>query len=441
MRIENSTELQEVSLSVLVKDANLMSKLNEHLEESFFTTIQYKLIFRALKYYYAKYTKTPSIQELLVIIIEMYDEKYGDLAEVKDMASKLYNSPQYDKEFITERLTTFVRRNMIEGTFKSLLPKIQNGETVAIDDIGAQLADNLSIEITTNESFTLADTSKLAQVREESVGTVDSPTIIKSCVDGINSCLTFKGYKYGDFVLFCSSPGSGKTMFMVNELCYGALQGFNVLHLFLGDMTKYDAVIRYTSRLSGVDQDSIVAMSVEEQANLIKQCNYQGTFSRIEIASYAADELTVDQMINEVYRIQRERGVHYDMIAVDYPDNLRTDGSNLYKEGGDTFNRLSMLARNNRSVVIAGSQPKIGYWSEEIIPKEAAAESSKKQHVVDMMITAGKPFKDSTYITYNLAKVRRGVEGRLIRIKSEFEKAYLSQCTEAEYLTYKADHS
>lgn len=441
MKIENSTELQEISLSVLLKDSNLYGKLKDHLEESFFSTVQYKLIYKSLRYYYSKYSKVPSLNELMVVIVEMYEDKYGDLAEIKSMATTLYNNQQcYDTQFITERLSTFVRRNMVESTFKEYLPKIQSGEQVAIDEIGNRLAENLSIEITTNPSFNLADTDQLAAVRERSVGTVDAPMTIKSCVEGINKCLTFKAYKSGDFVLFCSAPGSGKTMFMCNEISYASMQGFTGLHMFLGDMTDYDAFIRYSSRLSGVEQDSIVEMNVDQQANLVKQCNYQGNFSRIYTASYAADELTLDGLINEVYRLQREYNVHFDMIAIDYPDNLRMEGTNMYKEGGDSYNRLSMLARNNRSVVIAGSQPKIGYWSEEIIPKEAAAESSKKQHVVDLMITAGKPFKDSTYITYNIAKVRRGREGKLIRIKSEFEKAYLSQCDESEYLTYKADH-
>lgn len=440
MKISNSAELQEIALATLLKNANMYAKVSDTLNESFFTDISYKLIYKCLRYYYSKYKKVPTMNELLVLLIEMHDEKFGDLGQIKQNVLQLYEYTNYDTNFVQEQLTLFIRRNIVESTFKEYLPKIQNGESVAIDEIGNALANNLNIDVSMREPFVLSDMTSLSRVREDAVGTTENPTIIKSCIESINTNLTFKGYKYGDTIMFCSSPGSGKTMFMVNECVSASLQGFNALHMFLGDMTDYDAFVRYTSRLSGIPQDDIVAMSMDEQKDLVAKCNLNGAFSRLVSASYAASELSLDEMIHEIYKIQENLKMHFDLICIDYPDNLRLPGSNMYKEGGASYDEIAKLAKLNHSVVILGSQPKICYWQDEVLPKESAAESSKKAHVIDLMITAGRPFKDSTYLTYNLAKVRRGNEGRLIRIKTEFEVAKLEQCSEREYLEYKSSN-
>lgn len=232
----------------------------------------------------------------------------------------------------------------------------------------------------------------------------------------------------------------GKTMFMVNELRNASMLGFNVLHLFIGDMTKYDGFIRYASGISNINQDEIVQMSEMDQMNLIKKCNYNGHFDRVAVESYAAGEINVNQMIDDVFKIQDELKMHFDMIAVDYPDNLIKESEMMYESGGEIYNKLSFLATRNKCVVIAGSQPKQSYWNSEIIPLDGCAESSKKQHVIDIMITLGRPINDCPLLTGFLAKVRRGTVGTIFRTKTEFEKANMDQISEMDYARIKADY-
>ena len=40
----------------------------------------------------------------------------------------------------------------------------------------------------------------------------------------------------------------------------------------------------------------------------------QGYFSNIVVAAYAAGEITIDEMVQEVYRLQDENHMHFDMI-------------------------------------------------------------------------------------------------------------------------------
>lgn len=231
----------------------------------------------------------------------------------------------------------------------------------------------------------------------------------------------------------------GKTMFMVNEGANASVLGFTVLHLFIGDMKEYDGFIRYTSRITEIPQDDIVAMPVSDQRNLVDKYNLQGYFNNIVVSSYAAGEISIDEMIQEVNRLQNEYQMHFDMILVDYADNLIPDSDMMYESGGNIYNKLSLLGYRNKSVIIVGSQPKPAYWDTEIIPKSAAADSSRKQHVIDVMITMGRAGKGATIGSIHLPKVRRGREGGIIRYKSSFERAYLEAISDQEYLNLKGE--
>ena len=637
MAIKSSSELQSIVLSTIVKDTYLMTRVIQYINEEFFDKYNYKLIFRALKYYYNKYSKIPSMNELLVLLEEFHKPEFGTIEVLKQEYITLYNTPRYDESCVIDKLTAFIKRNNVEKTLKDLLPQVSSGSELAIESIGSKLVEGLNFQIGKSNAFSLGQIDKLSEMRRAAIGSDDNPLIIKSVIDPLNHALQFKGFKPGDVVMICSPPGCftgdtriltldgsshtleelyneklnegiygydlsskrikvsefshiqltkytkdlveveldngakikctpdhkflmrngeyksaeslsptdnlmsirrvaqssgshstsndegitkvdncldesygsgrypradssklsnsrnlilaesanynhkvtrvnrlnleeevpvydiveskvsnnfaldlgddsgifvhncGKTMYMINEGANAALQGFNVLHLFLGDMKEYDGFIRYASCLTGVLQDDIVAMSVEEQEEFIRLHNFQGTFNKITVASYAAGEINSKEMIQEVKRLQDEHHCHYDLINIDYADNLADSSDNMYKNGGDIYNDLSLLAGTNHSVIIVGSQPKTEFWDEEIIPKKGAAESAKKQHIIDVMLTMNKASKTANIGTIFTPKVRRGREGQLFRWRSSYEKAKIDIISESDYLTDKAN--
>jgi len=74
------------------------------------------------------------------------------------------------------------------------------------------------------------------------------------------------------------------------------------------------------------------------------------------------------------------------------------------------------LARQTESIIIVGCQPKNEHWKMEPIPLEAASESSKKQHVIDLMVTLSKPKRQVPVGLLHLPKVRRGETGRSVNV-------------------------
>lgn len=438
--IESSEELQSIVLSSLLKDSYLYPKTSKYITKEFFSKYTYRVIYDSLKYYYEKYSVLPSRNELLTIISELNDSKVLPSSEVKSECITLYDSPTYNEDFILDTMTSFIQRNNVENVLKRYLPKINDStDKVSTDKIGADLAQGLSFSISKSSSFKLSDIDMIGEIRREAIGTDDNPMIIPSSIPSINKSLQFHGYKPGDLIMICSPPGVGKTMFMVNEGANASILGYKVLHLFIGDMKEYDGFIRYTSRITEIPQNDIVEMTVADQSNLVKKHNLQGYFNNIVVSSYAAGEITIEEMIQEVYRIQKDCDIHFDMILVDYADNLLPDSTMMYESGGNIYNKLSLLGYSNHSIVIVGSQPKPAYWDTEIIPKSAAADSSRKQHVIDVMITMGKAAKGADIGSIHLPKVRRGREGSIIRIKSYFERAYLQEISEKDYINMKGE--
>lgn len=438
--IKTSSELQEVVLSALLKDSYMLGKVKKDIQISFFEKLSYKIIYKALLYYYNRYSQMPSIQSLIITVNDLYTSEYGDKKDIDSDIINLYNLPISSEEFIIDQITRFIKRHRVEEVLSSYIPKLRNGENISIDRLGDELTASVSIDLHKSNAFKLSDSLSFPEVRRDSIGSESNPTVIKSKFPSVNSSLLFKGYKVGDVCVVVMKPGNGKSMYMINELTNASMLGFNVLHLFIGDMTKYDGFVRYAACVTGTPQDEIVAMSEIDQINLVRQCNMNGHFDRITVEAYAAGEITIHQLIDDVFKIQDQLKTHFDMIAVDYPDNLVPEKDMMYESGGEIYNKLSYLARRNKSVIIAGSQPKQSYWNSEIIPLDGCAESSKKQHVVDIMITGGRPTNDCPLLTLYMAKVRRGTVGTIFRTKTEFEKARMEQIPEMDYFRIKSEY-
>ena len=438
---DNTIELQQVTLATILKDSYILAQIKNDIKIDFFDKYSYKVIYKALLYFYSRYGKLPEKTDLIIVLKDLSIDEYGSIEEVKKDLQELYDLPMSSLEFTADQVSRFIKKRRIEDTLTEFLPRIRKGDNLVIDDLGEALAKNVAVSLHNSKAFMLSNESLLPDVRRESVGSDDNPTVIRSLIEGVNNSLLYKGYKSGDVIIVVAKPGCGKTMFMVNELANASKQGYNALHLFIGDITDYDGFVRYLSNVSDVPQDSIVSMREDEQIQLIRQTNLNGELDRITVKSYAAGEITVEQMIEDVFKIQNDLKCHYDIIAVDYPDNLVKESENMYDSGGDIYNRLSYLARRNKCVVLAGSQPKISYWNDEIIPLSGCAESSKKQHIADAIIALGKPSSNAELLTGFLAKVRRGTMGTIFRLKTNFSKAKIIPISEFEYISMKTDNA
>ena len=427
-----SKELQEIALIGLLNDPYLLSKCIPQISEKYFDNKSYKIIYKSLKSYYNKYMKVPSNKELMVVIEENYKDIYGSIDDIKKDLNDLYESKVPDEDFAYEQIAEFIRRNNIEQSLARVVDAMKGGE-VNLESIANDLKGSLSLNLSKSQLYNLSDLTKISEVREESLGSVDSPLLIKFFIDPVNWLMQYKAIPPGTINMIVAPPGRGKTTVAINQGLCAAQQGFNTLHIFLGDMKRFDGLLRYLSCLSGVPTSKLVELDDNKLSALVKKYNMSGILGNIFILSHAADEVNPSQLIEEVIQLQRDNKVHFHQIIIDYDENFATDSDSMYESGGNVYNKIALFAVLNKSVIFVLCQPKPAYWNHEIIPLEASAESSKKQKIVDLMLTIGRPSKDSNIGTLNIAKNRRGSDSKYVRLKFSGDNARVEAITEEQY--------
>lgn len=433
-----SSELQEISLIGLMNDPYLLAKCIPEITEKFFSNTIYKLIYKSLKKYYNKYLTVPTEKELSVMISDLHKEDYGKLDDILSSLNKLYSTKISSEDYVYDQITEFIKRNKIETSLNKVVDYI-NGGSIDLDTVATEFRDSLSVTFNRAPLLNLSDISKVSEVREEALGPSENPVMIKFFLDPVNWCMQYKALPPGTLNMIVAPPGRGKTTTMINQGVFTAEQGFNVLHVFLGDMSRYDGLLRYLSCYTGVQTSKLVDLSDNDLKKFIQKYNMSGILSHIYIASYAADELTPNQLVEEITSMQKDNKVHFHVIIVDYDENFANSSTSMYESQGSNYNRLALFAVINKSVLFIASQPKPEYWSKEVLPLECAAESSKKQKIIDLMLTIGKPKKDSKVGTLNIAKNRRGDDCKYVRVKFNGANARVKAITEEEYAEGKKE--
>lgn len=284
------------------------------------------------------------------------------------------------------------------------------------------------------------DIDQVKEARSNAVGSSDQSKIVHSFIESLNRSLMFGGWQPSTVNMVVAPPGTGKSMLLINEGANAAKQGFDVLHIFIGDMVEYDGFIRYLSCISGTSQNSLVMTPVEKQQEVVKLCNqqYSNIFDRLFILAYPSLSLSVDSMIEDVNKFEKQLNKDFGVIIVDYPDNLIQDGVSLYSDGGTLYSSLERMARLTKSVVLVASQPQKSYWNHSIIPLEAAAESSKKQMAVDVMLTMNTESRGANFGSMLLAKARKGEVGKIFRFRTDYARCKIEEIDEGTYNAMKA---
>lgn len=436
-----STETQETIVAALLKDSYLFSICKDEMSEGYFTSPGCKVIYKALTVYYKRYSSMPNLNELLITIEDCYYPQVGvNLSEVQDLCCRLWEYDEPDELFIKDKITDFLRKVRSSTALKNFIEQVKINPNLESDTIVSDLAKALEVQLSSTKVLLMNDPDQMREARQSAVGSMDQSKVIKSVLSSMNNFLMFGGYQPSTVNMIISPPGCGKSMFLINEGVNAAKQNFDVLHIFIGDMVEYDGFIRYLSCISGTPQNSLVMMPPEKQQEIVKLCDqqYNNIFDRIFILSYPSLSLTVDTLIEDINKFEKQLNKDFSMIVIDYPDNLIQEGVSLYTDGGTLYSSLERMARLTKSVVLVASQPSKAYWNVPIIPLEAASDSSKKQMCVDIMITFNTEYRGSDFGTMFLAKARKGEVGKLFRVKTDFARCKIEEIDESTFNAMKA---
>jgi hypothetical protein len=250
--------------------------------------------------------------------------------------------------------------------------------------------------------------------------------IIQSSLGLINSALQYHGYKNGDLIMTVLRPKGGKSTFMIQEGAAAANQEAKVAHIHLGDFSEFDSICKYMSCITG-DPISDVINAPKHYTSRCK-----AWLEHIRVAAFPAMSLDTDEVIAYCRTLRKK--FKFDVLIIDYDANIRApEDMQMYETGGYMYSTFKGFGQEAGHVTHIGCQPKIQFWKEEVLPFEAAAESSRKQHAVDVMITGGRNEKHSRIGTFSLPLVRRGASSGITRVRFDDIHSRILEINQKDY--------
>jgi hypothetical protein len=320
------------------------------------------------------------------------------------------NIPESSKSVILSKYKSTLEMsdnglNLIKNQFKKFISAILLTEASKIKDPAN------AIEFVNSYDGNFIDDSKISsKITEYEFSDVNIDEVInefgepiKSSIESINDCSVIGGYIKHQLVAVVAPPSCGKSLFLMNEMSRFLKNGLKVCYIALGDLTRYDFVTRLPSIHNNITIDD--AMMDPKSAWIGFKNSLGSKSNNFKVFYIDANVLTSDELLEYIY--DNELDKEFDVFMVDYDSNFRST-NDMYQKGDEIYNNMVNLAKRVSLVFIA-SQPKNAAYSQEIIYMNDAAESSRKQQIVDLMITISKNQNSKTQIGYiNLAKVRRG---------------------------------
>jgi hypothetical protein len=195
---------------------------------------------------------------------------------------------------------------------------------------------------------------------------------------------------------------------MMNEAVNFIRQGKRVLYSAIGDLNQFD----FINRIAGIITDTNMTQVARDLPYYYEAAvRALPAIKNLKLQFIAPDKISIFEYIN----ILKKKGLYddIDVFIIDYDTNFASSIDSMYEKGEEVYTEAVTLAKRPGKLVLMGCQPKINYWADEILELNCLSESSRKQHIIDMMITISHTVtKGSNHIgIMNLCKNRRGSKG------------------------------
>lgn len=419
----SSNTLVETNVLQTLLDPRVRVKVASYLEDWMFIDPVHQLVLEAIK----KPRFDGVSPDVRSFVVEVSSIAKLDRDETRQVISLFKDFEPFDNPSeVVPAIREYIRDKMLARGIKGLA---EGGATNKKRDSHVELIKSAcTFDISEDEFVDFSDIEQARAAKEEDYP--EGGLIMKSSLKLINACSTYGGFKFGDLAMYAAGPGVGKTTLMLQESGAMIEQDFNVCHVFLGDMSEFDGLLKLLSLWSGMDSKEVLEVGWEDVYH-----DYRHRLKKIRIKAFPADTYNVYELVAKLHSLHEK--FKFQWCAVDYDANIKDaspSGDNLYAAGGITYANLKNFAKG-RCAVGVGSQTKISSWANEMIQKSDAAESSKKQQHIDFMIGIGKNPECKKVGTINLPKVRRGVSDSYVRVELRNDITRIIELNEEKYNT------
>ena len=390
-----------------------------------FASLCYKIAPFAIKSQrsYIGFLETKYLQVFITVILD-YRQKYGvhpsyeilatifksgiteyDAAvqkQVRDYYTRIITSSTVDgAEFVKDTAMDFCRKQVLK---QAMMKSVGLLKTSSFDEISKVINDALKLGSDNNFGHDwMADFESRFQIKHRNPVTTGWERMDALCKGGLGK---------SELGVVIAPTGAGKSMVLVHLGSQALKEGKTVVHytLELGDTVVGQ---RYDSCITGIPLNDLM-MNKEEIFDQISDIE-----GNLIVKEYPTKSATTQSIKNHLDKLKK-RGIHPDMIIVDYADLLRPVKARNEKrhELESLYEELRGIAQTMECPIWTASQTNRSGLNAEVITMEAISEAFNKCFVADFIFTVSRTVNDkkANMGRIFLAKNRNGPDGIVLPI-------------------------
>ena len=201
--------------------------------------------------------------------------------------------------------------------------------------------------------------------------------------------------EFSNYKLACGAyvHNCGKSMVAMQETAKFLSQGMNVVYAALGDLKKYDFLYRMSSQINHKPMPYTTENLVSEVNDAIAKI--PEIKDHLDLQLLAPDAFNAKDYVNYLKNAFASDGqtiLHdwADVIIIDYDSNFESSADSMYTKGENIYQTLYQLVYPDKLVILMAQTNKQS-WGEDVITVGELGESSRKQQIVDILLTISNP--------------------------------------------------
>ena len=424
-------QLTNIILASFLREPVFYDEYASIVDSSMFDDSASKLCINVYIDYINRYKELPKDQEMYSSL-DMYCKRYSIDSTIKQLAIEklqLCYSMSFSVQYAKDNFVRFATLNKLTSAILDAAKDIKNkGENLSEADyskIQDRIEEAITIKARDTVGVLLGEVATNPKEFIESQNRFDKETVVQTGFPSIDTAHIAGGPLPGELYVISAPPGRGKSTVLVNIGAYASLKGKDVVHIFVGDNTEADGVLRYCARMTGVTMSQIMlnAQDYLTSWNYLKE-NFN--LGNVLIGAYPIGSPSVADIRSFITKNMVRHGMKPSVVIIDYIDNCRKNPNlNSYEAVGELYESLKNMAEELKLVVWTASQPKIEFWDDDNPGLSSLAESSKKQHILDGMLTMNK-VGDNQYKIL-VPKMRRGRSDFDFEVSVNYEKMQVKE--------------
>ena len=347
------SSIEKLTLSAFLREEVFFAQYGSIIDDTMFETSACKMIINVYVEYTRKYNTLPN-QEEMFSDLNRYCMRYSIDDTFKQRAIELLQECykiNYNIEYVREQFIKFATTNKLTEAIINTAKKIKNkGESLSESDyesIHKDIEEALTIKSRDTEGLVFKDVADNPREYIQNMNRYDKSLVVKSGIPTFDSAHMAGGQLPGELYVVSAPPGRGKSTLLVNIGASALLQGKDTIHIFVGDNTEADGVLRYCSRLTGVTMSQIMLNSEQYLSswNSLKE-NFK--LGDLILGAYPIDGPTIQDIRSFITKNIIRKGIQPKVLILDYIDNCRRPtNDNSYEALGTLYKKMKKIYVRN----------------------------------------------------------------------------------------------